>query len=147
MQSAKESPINNLVLLDRKMMTFHKLSYTLILIAGLDLIASAYTFDPMIQNSLSSAHASILGSWTALFLAGLVGLFGAIVSYSGYNFSKDRYAKHQRLFIKTGIASIVFAMFAFEAYVQSTSLFYIAQYSAGAVLALLAIWLGSKSSN
>ena len=147
MRSRIESPINRMILQDRRKITFRKLSSTLSLITGLDLIASAYTFEPMMQNSISSAHAIILGSWTTLFLTALVGLFGVVLSYSAYNFSRDRYAKHGGLFVLAGIASVVFAMLSIGAYTQSTSLIYLAQYSVGMVLAVLGISFASKSSN
>ena len=147
MQSRIESPINRMILQDRRKITFHKLSSALSLIAGLDMIASAYTFEPMMQNSISSAHLTILGSWTTLFLTALVGLLGVVLSYSAYDFSRERYAKHGVLFVLAGIASIVFAMLSIGAYTQSTSLINLAQYPLGMVLALLGILFASKSTN
>ncbi len=145
MQSTIESPFNRMILQERKKATFHKLASILIVVAGLDMIASVYTFEPLMQGYLSSAHANVLGSWTALIFSSVVGLAGAVLSYSAYFLSKDRYASHKRLFILTAMASALSACFGIGAYMQNLSLIYTIQYATVLALGLLGILFTKKS--
>jgi hypothetical protein len=145
MQSGTQSPVNRMIMDERKKLSLHKLASILMMAGSIDLVAGAFTFEPSLHNFLDSIQYSSFNSWTALIIELFVALLGASFFFSAYNFSKDSFAKHQRLFVTVYVASALFACFAIEGFIQGIFIGYIAQYVAGLVLGLVGIVLAKKS--
>jgi len=145
MRTTVQNPINSMILEERRKSTLQKIAGVLAVVAGVDLMFSAYITQPVLQSFLSIGSSSYtLPKWIRL----LVGAGGILVILSGFSLHRQKFAS--KSLMSFGIGVLVLGLVAvvgqtYYAQVLSSLVFYV-QYWVGLALAYIAIWVGKRSS-